>query len=112
MGIYIVGAKSKFEKKKKRKKSYLATFNDFFSCKIGLKIAKISVPIRPINAIISMIYHYASTAMLFIPKSMLCWKGNVLTMTYLATMADNIKMEIIAIYLLLYYNMYIVKQYI
>ena len=59
-----------------------------------------------------MIYHYASTAMLFIPKSMLCWKGNVLTMTYLATMADNIKMEIIAIYLLLYYNMYIVKQYI
>ena len=61
-------------------------------------------------AILSMIYHYASTAMFVIPKSMLTLKGNFLTMIYLETMAHNIKIKIIAIYKLIIY--YLITIYI
>ena len=61
-------------------------------------------------AILSMIYHYASTAMFYIPKSMVSKEGNFLNMIYLETMPHIIKMEIIPIYKLIIY--YFITIYI
>ena len=60
--------------------------------------------------ILSMIYHYASTVMFYIPKSLVCIEGNFLTMIYLETMPYIIKMEIIPINKLIIY--YFITIYI
>ena len=76
----------------------------------GLKIGKNCVPLRPNIATFFMIYHYASTVMMYGPNYEVCIEGNFLTQKNLATMAHNIKMEIIAIYKLIIY--YFITIYI